>query len=125
MAEPDKADQQITPALLKLLLTTPFDLAAWAGVMGEDCHLRIANRPPAVGRDASLRQLSGFLHRTRGFGGSFCEVWRRREVMVTETDVIFAERQGHLVCVPCVIVIRTTRGLVRDLRFYLDPTPLP
>jgi hypothetical protein len=125
MAEPDKADRQITPALLKSLLTAPFDLAAWAEVMGEDCHLRIANGPPAVGRDASLRQLSGFLHRIRGFGGSFCEVWRQREVMVTETDVIFAEPQGHLACVPCVIVIRTTRGLVRDLRFYLDPTPIP
>ncbi len=125
MAEPDKADRQITPALLKLLLTAPLDLTAWAGVMGEDCHLRVANTPPAVGRAASLQQLAGFLHRIRGFGSSFCEVWRRREVMVAETDVVFAEPSGHVACVPCMIVVRTTRGLVRDLRFYLDPTPLP
>ncbi len=125
MAEPDKADRQITPALLKLLLTAPFDPAAWAGVMGEDCHLRIANTPPAVGRDASLRQLSGFLHRIRGFGGSFCEVWRRREVLVAETDVVFVTPHRQLAGVPCVIVARTTQGLVRDLRFYLDPTPIP
>ena len=125
MAEPDKADRQITPAVLKLLLTAPFDPAAWAGIMGEDCHLRIANAPPAVGREASLRQLSGFLDRVRGFGGSFCEVWRRREVVVAETDVIFAEPPDHLACIPCVIVVRTTQGLVRDLRFYLDPTPVP
>ncbi len=125
MAEPDKADLRITPALLRSLLTAPFDPAAWAGVLGEDCHLRIANTPPAVGRAASLRQLSGFVPRVRGFGGTFCEAWRRREVVVVETDVIFLERAGEPASVPCVIVVRATRGFVRDLRFYLDPTPIP
>jgi hypothetical protein len=91
---------------------------------GEKLHLRIANAPPALGREASLDQLEHFLARVDGFGLGFCEVWRHREVIYVETDVQYSTYAALVHRIPCALIARTYEGLLQDLRFHLDPTPL-
>lgn len=112
------------PALRDLLLMRPFDRRAWVEATGEKLHLRIANAPPALGRDASLDELERFIARVDGFGLGFCEVWRRREVIYVETDVQCSTRSAQAHRIPCAVIARTFDGLLQDLRFHLDPTPL-
>ncbi|MBX7481707.1 hypothetical protein [Qipengyuania qiaonensis] len=111
---------------LKLLLTRrPFDRAMWLEALGEQPHLRIANAPPVTGRVQVLDEIATFLGRIEGFGNQFCDVWQRRETIYAETDVTFRSHTGNLDAIPCVIIARTTHGVLQDLRFHLDPAPLP
>lgn len=112
------------PALRELLLARPFDREAWVEATGEKLHLRIANAPPALEREASLDQLERFIACVDGFGLGFCEVWRRREVIYVETDVQCSTPSGFVHRIPCAVIARTYEGLLQDLRFHLDPAPL-
>lgn len=124
MSELNRTVRFEAPALRDLLLTRPFDRQAWVVATGEKLHLRIANAPPALGREASLDQLERFVARVDGFGLGFCEVWQRQEVIYVETDVQCSTRSDPVYRIPCALIARTFDGLLQDLRFHLDPTPL-
>lgn len=115
----------MTGTRLKALLVSRFDRDAWREAMGEDCHLRIGNGPPLVGRAAALPALEAFCQRVEAFGCGFCQVWTRREAIFAETEVRFRNAAGGEARIPCVIVARATEGQLRDLRFHLDPGPIP
>jgi hypothetical protein len=105
-----------------LLRAQPFSGIDWHRATSPALHLRIGNLPPALDRQAALFQLGRLFDRIQGFGG-FCEAWQRNEAVFVETEVLarVAERRLRL---PCVIVARARSGLIEDLRFYLDPSPL-
>ncbi len=113
----------MTPLRLRSMLHMPFDKAPWDDVLGDDCHIRIANDPPAVGKSEALAALSAFRDRINGFG-LFIDLWRSREAIFAETEVIIRRPHGGTVAIPCTIVARTMSGLVRDLRIHLDPTAI-
>ncbi len=111
--------------LRSLLLRRPVDAAAWTAVMGPDCHLRVGNDRPAIGGTAAAAALAGLLARVDGFGHEFCQVWRWREYLHAETDIAFRGPFGRPAAIPCAVSARVVGGLLRDLRFYFDPAPLP
>jgi hypothetical protein len=117
---------RITAATLKALLTrTPFDHPRWEAVCDEHLHLRIGNEHPSIVRTQALVALERFLGRIEGFGCHYCDLWQRREAIYAETDVYFVGRDGRRGEIPCAIVARAARGKLQDLRFHLDPTPIP
>jgi hypothetical protein len=111
--------------LKALMLARPFDTAKWDALMAPDCHLRIGNEPPAVGKTEAMRALSRLLGCVEGFGYGFCEVWKRRETLYVETDIAFTAPDGEPAAIPCTILAREIGGALKDLRFHLDPAPLP
>lgn len=121
----DPSEPRLTGRRLKALLVRDVDRAAWIATMGEDCHLRIGNEPPFVGRAVALPALAAFRARIDGFGCGFCEVWTRRETIFAEAEVQFRDAQGRPASIPRAIVARVTEGRLRDLRVHLDPTPIP
>ncbi len=106
------------------LLATGLREDEFCALIGEDCHLRIGNDPPVIGRRAVSERLAHFLGRIETVGG-FWEAWQRRESIFVETEVVFQHRHLGLLKIPCTIIARTTGGAIRDLRFHLDPSPLP
>ena len=105
-----------------LLRAQPLSGVDWTLATSPALHLRIGNLPPALGRQAALLQLGRLFDRIEGFGG-FCEAWQRNEAVFVETEVLARGAQRRL-RLPCVIVARARAGLIADLRFYLDPSPL-
>jgi hypothetical protein len=110
-----------------LFAACPTDVGAWSGLLDASAHLRIGNRPPAVGRDAVLGELGAFLAGVAAIGHGYREVWALEEATLVETDVVPRTRDGPngapAAPLPCVMVFRTGAGaLALDLRFYLDPT---
>jgi hypothetical protein len=109
-----------------LLCMKPFDATAWAQVVAEDCHARIGNAPPAVGRNAVLKVLVALYAPIEGFGSDYFDSWTRREAVFIETDLAFrAGAAGRIDRIPCVAIMRVTRNLLRDFRLLLDPAPIP
>jgi len=113
-----------------LFAACPADLGAWSGLLDASAHLRIGNRPPAIGRDAVLGELGAFLAGVASIGQEYRDVWALEEATLVETDVVpRATRAGPYglpaSALPCAMVFRTGVGaLALDLRFYLDPAPI-
>jgi hypothetical protein len=120
-----KLTSATTAKLQKLLVAPAFDRVAWDAIVADDLHLRIGNAAPAIGRGASLAELSHFLARTKSIGTGFCETCRRRETLFAEMDVEFIDAAGHEQRIPCVVAARMASGSLVDLRFHLDPSPIP
>lgn len=108
------------PDALRLLLQAqPFDRALWLCATGDALHLRIGSSPPVIGNEEALLELTRFMSRVEAFGTRFCETWARAEMIHVETEL----RTGG--CdIPCAIVTRSFSGLLQDIRFYLDPSPV-
>lgn len=109
---------------LRILLCSPFDHAAWQELASPHLHLRIANQPPALGREKAIQELGQFVNRTIAFGSAYCEAWRQGQTLLMESDVALLDASGATVALPCVVVCRTRELFVFDLRLYLDPAPL-
>ncbi|PWG63540.1 hypothetical protein [Sediminicurvatus halobius] len=112
--------------LWRLLLIRPFDRAGWSAALGDDCHLRIGNRPPCLGKACALSALEHLLGRVDSVGTGFRDTWEFREAIILETDLgVGCDRDRPPLIIPCAVFARVTRDQVRDLRFYLDPSPIP
>ena len=91
--------------------------------MDEAIHVRIGNRKPAIGRMAAIVEVARLFGDVQALGRQFREVWPGAdgETVLMELDLI----TGSDAVIPLAIVLRViTPGLIKDLRFYLDPTPL-
>ncbi|WP_066550785.1 MULTISPECIES: hypothetical protein [unclassified Sphingomonas] len=118
-----RADDDIIRQTLAALLEHP-DHNGWAVLMGDDCHLRIGNRAPAVEKIASLRQLMRLFDALESVGGSFLDYWSCADTLLVETEFTFHAEHGGLGTIPCAIIVRHTSGLIRDIRIMLDPEPI-
>jgi len=125
VSTPSRAQTIAATVLKRLIETQPFDQAAWTQVCSPDLHLRIANGPVHTRREQGLVDLRDFLSRVSRLGCDFCEMWQRRETIFAETELEFIDAGGRPSKIPCVLVARTTHGLVRDLRIYIDTAGLP
>lgn len=120
-----RPQQAMTVKLKQLLCTHPFDAIAWEAAVGHDLHLRIGNAVPAIGKKAALAELSLFFARIDSLGAGFCEMCSLRETVFAEMEVGFTDATGREQRIPCVIVARIVSNSVLDLRFHLDPSPIP
>lgn len=108
------------PDALRLLLQVqPFDLALWHCATGDALHLRIGSACPVIGKTDALLELARFMAPVESFGTRFCEAWARAEMIHVETELRIDGRD-----IPCAIVTRSFSGLLQDIRFYLDPSPV-
>ncbi len=109
----------------------PADLGVWSSLLDAGAHLRIGNRPTAIGRAAVLCELGDFLAGVAEIGRDYREVWALQEATLVETDIVPRVVGGGpcgglpAQALPCAMVFRTGAGaLALDLRFYLDPAPV-
>lgn len=87
-----------------LFAATDDPLSMWTAAMAESVHVRIGNRPTAVGREAALVELVQFFSGVLSIGGGYRETWPLRGAMFVETEII-CRRGGQVV--PCAVVLRT------------------
>lgn len=103
-----------------LAATSPPDLAAWHDLLWPEAHLRIGNRPLALGREAALVEIGWLLEEVAMFGRGFREIWPGRDgpTVLMELDAVRCDG----VTMPLVIVLRalSPEPPVRDIRFYID-----
>lgn len=102
-----------------VLRDLPGTLAAWSLVLTNDVHLRVGNSPTAIGKQKALIELAALLDHLEGLGAGYREVLRSGETVVVETTLHLAPREATGE-VPCVLIARLERGLMSDVRFYLD-----
>jgi len=98
-----------------LFAAGPADLRVWSRLVDAGAHLRIGNRPTAIGRAAVLGELGAFLAGVASIGHAYREVWALEEATLVETDVVpRAERAepfgAPAPVLPCAMVFRAGPG---------------
>jgi hypothetical protein len=124
VAENMRTDRFPATALKVLLAARPFPQPLWEAATSPSFQVKIANDPARSGKTEALAALRGFLQLADGFGNGFCELWAIKEAIYIEADLDCRNNHGSPIRIPCAVVARTTYGLLYDLRFYLDPSPL-
>jgi ketosteroid isomerase-like protein len=99
------------------------DTKTYAQCFAEDAEYKVANFPPAYGR----KDIEAFGARiTPMFERVMHEVkntWQVGDAFISELDVVYHRKDGKVVKVPCLDVIRIENGLVKSLHAYIDATP--
>lgn len=114
---------QLTETLLAF--GGPPCLRQWSPHLADTVHLRIDNRPTAIGKPAAIAELGLLFDRTRALGEGFRTLWPSEdgETVLAELDLSPLDGGAAL---PLAMILRALQPApeIRDLRFYLDPTPL-
>src|SRR5215203_2539267 len=99
------------------------DVASYVTCFTEDAEYKIANFPAVYGR----KDIEAFGARiTPMFERVLHEVkhtWQIGDTSVSELDVVYHRKDGKVVKIPCLDVIRIENDLVKSLHAYLDATP--
>lgn len=119
------AGEFTTERLRELLLARPLCATSWAEACSPFVHVRIGNADAATSREDALAQLTALFDRVEIFGRAYCDVRQSRNTIFVETDALFRDRQGEWRVIPCAVIARTRGSILLDLRFYLDPRPVP
>lgn len=106
--------------LNELCIDREMNLAMIEPVLAPQCHLRIGNDPPSLGRDRVVRDLARFLLQVRELGAGYFDAWRCRDTMIVEMDCVMVCPAGMPVTVPSTAILRLTGMQVADIRIYID-----
>jgi ketosteroid isomerase-like protein len=100
------------------------DVQTYVKCFAEDAEYKIANFPPVHGRkdiEAFSARITPMFERVLH---DVKNIWQVVEnTYVSELDVVYHRKDGKVVRVPCLDVIRIENGLVKSLHAYLDATP--
>ena len=91
----------------------------------EDALCRFGNYPPAVGKAAiaSLIEVSQLIQLVRA-SFNINEIWEIDDAVICQVETIHLCDRGKAIALPCAIVFRMEDDLVREMRVYIDSSPL-
>ena len=99
------------------------DLDAYLACFTEDAEYKAANIPAVYGHEAirefGAKMIPIFEKVTHNIKTS----WQQDDTIVCELDLGYHRKDGKVVTVPCLDIIRLKDGKVKSLRAYLDATP--
>jgi limonene-1,2-epoxide hydrolase len=91
----------------------------------EDCSYRFGNYPAARGREG-VRQSATSTHLTaiKGVAFDIKGIWESGDVLVCEMEINYTKTDDSILTLPCTDVFRMEGNLIKDMRIYMDPSPL-
>ena len=95
---------------------------AYMGGFAEDVELRFASRAPVLGRDA-VRDALGAGHAEHDMRHTIVGVWEGEDTTIVEFDVDYTYRDGRILSVPSLTLLRRRAGLIESMRIYVDQHP--
>jgi SnoaL-like domain len=99
----------------------PNGLAEWYSHTGS---FRFANSDPVAGRAAIVEMLTAFYATVVSMHHRELGLWVEADSGVFEAEVTFETKDGRVLHIPAVSILRIENGLVQDFRFVMDAAPL-
>ncbi len=121
---PGESSEQIR-RLIKLFERMNVDEAI--KMFTEDCQYRFGNYPPATGREGVRRSAtSTHLEAIKGCTFDIQELWEFQggDVVVCQMEVNYIRTDDSVLTLPCTDVFRMEGNLIKDMRIFMDPSPL-
>src|SRR5215470_11531347 len=99
------------------------DLEGYLALFTEDAEYKAGNYAPVYGPQAigefGARVIPYFTKVEHIVKSS----WQKGNTVVAEMELVYHRKDGKVVTVPCLDIIRLKNGKVQSLRAYLDATP--
>lgn len=90
----------------------------------DDVTMTFGNHPPIVGHDAVRAGIEGFFGTIAGLKHRFRNVWEQGNEAIVEADVDYTRKDGKVVTIPALTVLRRRGNLIDTIRVYVDHEPL-
>lgn len=100
------------------------DLEKFAAYHTEDARLRFSNAPRAEGKQALMDGISHFWETINGLRHDFVEVWEEDDTTIVEASITYTRKDDRQVVVPCTTILRKDGDLARDVRIFIDVSPV-
>lgn len=99
------------------------DLDAYLECFTEDAEYKAANVPAVFGHEAIKQFGAQMKPLFDKVAHTVKNSWRHGDTVVCEMDLSYTRKDGKVVTVPCLDIIRLKDDKVKSLRAYLDATP--
>jgi len=91
----------------------------------EDALYRFSNHPPAVGKAAIASVIEADrLNRLARTSFEIDEIWEIDDAVICQMETTHLGDRGKAIAIPCAVVFRMEDDLVREMRIYIDTSPL-
>ena len=91
----------------------------------EGARYRFGNYPPAVGREEiRTAATSSHLKAIKGCKFNIQDLWEFGDVVVCEMEIDYIRIDDSILTLPCTDVFRMEGNRIKDMRIYMDPSPL-
>ena len=91
----------------------------------EDARYRFGNYPVAVGReDIRKAATSSHLEAIKGVKFNIQGLWEFGDVVVCEMEIEYIRTDDSTLTLPCTDVFRMQGNRIKDMRIYMDASPL-
>jgi ketosteroid isomerase-like protein len=91
----------------------------------DDGLYRFGNYPPAIGRQA-IREAttSSHLDQIKGIAFDIKAIWENADAVTCEMDIHYTRNDNTVLTLPCTDIFRMEGEKIREMRVYMDASPL-
>jgi hypothetical protein len=100
------------------------DLERFKALHGDKARVFFANFPPAEGPDQIAGAIGQFWSTVRGMKHHFVNRWDHPDETIIEAAVSYTRKDGQVVTIPCVSILRPDGERVGELRVFIDVAPI-
>lgn len=90
----------------------------------EDAVVQFANFPPVQGPDAIAGAIGHFWSTINGLKHHWINRWDTEAESILEANIEYTRKDGQVVTVPSVAILRPRDGKVANLRVFVDTAPI-
>ena len=91
----------------------------------DDCFYQFGNLPPVFTPQGIAESSVGFLEKVEGVHHHLKNFWEAADgTLICEMDVTYIRHDGKIFTLPCCDTIRFQGDKVKELRIYMDITPV-
>jgi hypothetical protein len=100
------------------------DLEAFKAMHGKNARVVFANFPAAEGPDQIAGAIGHFWSTIRSMKHRFINRWDLPQETILEAAVSYTRKDGQVVTIPCVSILRPDGEQVGELRVFIDVAPI-
>jgi hypothetical protein len=100
------------------------DIDAFKAMHGKNARVTFANFPPAEGPDQIAGAIGHFWSTIRSMKHRFINRWDHPAETILEAVVNYTRKDGQVVTIPCVSILRPDGEQVGELRVFIDVAPI-
>ncbi len=90
----------------------------------KDVRLRFANAEPVIGNEAVRQSGIDFWKSLKSMHHDLIGVWEQGNTTIVEAEITYTLKGNRVVVLPCTTILRREGDLIKDVRMFMDASPL-
>jgi ketosteroid isomerase-like protein len=99
-------------------------MEGFLAALTDDIKVTFGNHPTAVGKDQVRGAIGAFWSSIGGLRHRFTQILHDRDQAALEAQIDYTRKDGKVVTVPCVTMLRARGELISDMRIHIDVAPV-